>query len=150
MLGKVTMQANVAHDLARIVARRIGQQDLPARQPRQQPLYAALGADHPRQVVEPVRIAQEVIGTHAVMADHAQQRRAIALPVGDTHGVDGFGMGRKGLVGQHPRDQRVHVGVNGREDRVRRVVQRIVEIEQPDEAAGRAGRSDVTQRCGPV
>ncbi|MNT08088.1 hypothetical protein D3C72_1428170 [compost metagenome] len=114
----------------RVVLRRIGDQDLA---PRQAPQVRGQPAPHPHHVGqrrEFMRGTQEVSRVHAMVPDHAEQRGAVALPVVHAHAAGG------GLVAaEHARHVVGHQPVDGREDRVRGVVQGVVEIEQPDRIA---------------
>ena len=138
VVGEMALQAEVAQHLRRIRGRRVGQQDLAAGQAAQQARQAALAADQLVQGVDVVGLAQEVGGVDLVVADHAEQRGAIALPVAEPRRVHGFLAGRRDAVAEHARDVGVHVGADRREDRVGGVVQRVVEVEQPD-GGGRLG-----------
>jgi hypothetical protein len=86
-----------------------------------------------------MRLAQEVGRAHLVVADHAEQRGAIAPPVGQARGVDRVRAGRGDAIAQHTRDVHVHVGADRREDRMRGIMQGIVQIEQPQ----RRGRVNI-------
>jgi hypothetical protein len=126
MLGKMTVQADVTNDLARIRGRCVGQQYLGAGKTMKQSSKASLGANHLGQVIEAMRITQKFVSPHCVMTHHAEQCGAIALPVGHAYRIDGFGM-RGLLFGfQHPRYRGIHVVIDRRENRMRRIMQRIV------------------------
>jgi hypothetical protein len=53
------------------------------------------------------------------------------LPIPMAQGINSGLMRRLAFGIQHPRNQRIHVVMNGRENRLRRIVQGIVQIEQP-------------------
>ena len=100
-------------------------------EPREQAAQAALGAQQSGDT-EVVGLAQKVSGIDAVVAHEAEQGRAIAAPVQRAQPVR-FGA----FDAQRPFDVVGHAPVDRIEDRVRRVVQRVVEVEQPHRRARR-------------
>ena len=132
VLVKMAMQTQMPHDLMRILARRVGQQYLPAWQTLEQARQTALGTYHRWQISKAVRLMQKLIGAHAMMLDQAHQSRAITLPVLLTHGIDGSCIGRRFAISQQIRHIHIHVLGNRRKNGVTGVMQRIVEIEKPE------------------
>lgn len=128
----MTLQAQVTHDVARVTQRRIGQQDLAPRQALEQIDQAALGPDHALQIVKAVRFTQEILGPHLMMLDQAQQSRAVAPPISLAGGIDRGGIGIDASAAQGARHEGVHIVVDRWENCVRRIVQSIVQIEQPE------------------
>jgi len=80
-------------------------------------------------------LVQEVVHPYPVMPDHAQQRRAVTLPVGDAGGIDRLRIGRHLILSKHLGHVGIHVRVNCRKNRMGRVMQRVIEIEEPDRIA---------------
>ena len=74
-----------------------------------------------------VRLFQEVRRAHAVMTDEAEQRRAVAQPVHLAQALR-FVSADADEVGDVVADGDVHLAERG----MARVVQRVVEVEQPD------------------
>ena len=130
---------------ARVRGRSVGQQDLAPGQRAQQLGQAAFGAYHGAQVVEAVGLGKEIVGIDAVMAHHAEDGGAVAAPVVDADPAGG------GLVGaEHARHVGRHQTVDLREDRVRSVVEGVVEVEQPDRLPPRqAGRRNLSRPGAP-
>ena len=123
-----------------IGARRVGQQHLAARQPGEQARKAAFGAQQFGDV-EVVGLPQEVMRIDAMVAHQAEQGRAIAAPVERAQAVR--------LVARHLElafDIVGHAPVDRAEDRVRCVVQRVVEVEEPDGSAAGSGSASGTGR----
>lgn len=132
MLGEMPVQPEMAHHIMRIPARRIGQQDLATWQTPEQPPQASLGTDHVAQVLEDMRLVQEVLHPHVVMLDHPQQGCSVTLPVCEAHCIHSVRVGSLACVAEHPCHKCIHVRINRRENRMRRVVQCVVEVEQPN------------------
>src|SRR3569623_649102 len=116
-----------------MAVQRSGQQDLAARQALEKPPQAAFGADHRGQIAKLMRFVQKFFRPHLMMLYHAQQRRAVAPPVAEPRGVHRLGIGRRAVHAQHHGNVGIHIDIDGRKNRVRRVMQGIVEIEQPDQ-----------------
>jgi len=110
-----------------IARRRVRKYDLAARQaPQHRAQFAA--ADHqPVEVGKPMRLFKKMIRIDAMMAHKADQRRTVTLPVTDTQQV--------GVLLAHV-EQRGNVGghraVDLRKDVHARIVQGVIEIEDPD------------------
>ncbi|ABA49821.1 hypothetical protein BURPS1710b_0379 [Burkholderia pseudomallei 1710b] len=120
----------LAQHRARIGFGGVRQHDLAAGQRSDEPREPALGAHHRRQVGERVDDLQEIVRIDRVMAREAEERRAVAARV-----VGAQMIGVRALDFQRIDDVLRHRPVDRREDRMRRVVQRVVEIEEPDGAA---------------
>ena len=109
--------------------RRIGQHDLAPAQPGQRGAIVCAGAQPRFQPRQAVGLFEEVVGLDAVVAHQAEQRRAVVVPVV-------LAQGRRALrihpeVAHHVR---VHRRIEVPERRVAGVVQRVVQVEQPDPA----------------
>ncbi|MNT61091.1 hypothetical protein D3C72_1987100 [compost metagenome] len=79
-----------------------------------------------------MRLVQKMSGLHLVVLDHAQQGGAIAAPVGRARRIDDGIVGRRHAVAQYAGNIDIHIGRDGGEDGVRGIVQRVVEVKQPD------------------
>ncbi len=109
-----------------VVAGRIGEDDLAPGQPAQRVDDRPLEDDHALEVGEAVRLAQEVIGVGAVVADEPEQGRAVAYPVLLPDARRFF------LVeAEMALDVFAHRAVDVGKDVRRGVVEGVVEIEQP-------------------
>ena len=137
MFGKVAMQAEMPQHVTRITTRRIRQQNLAPRKFVQQARQSAFGANHRLQIIEAMRLPQKIVRPHLMMIYHTEQRRTVTLPVRDTFGIHRIGIVLQAAFAQYLRDVGIHVQVDRRKNRVRRIVQGVVEIEQPDRFVAR-------------
>ena len=129
---EVALQAQLAQHRPRVVARRVGEQNFATGQAAQQPSQAPLEFHHLAQRrgrPQVVGLAQKVGGIDLVVAHHAQQGGAIPAPVADARGVDLRLGGRAVDVGEHARDIHIHVGADDGKNRMRGVMQGVVEVE---------------------
>ena len=119
-------------------SRRIGDHHLAPGQTAQQVHQPNIAFDQPVQIGKGMGLAQKMMHIDRVVADHAKQGGAIASPVGSAQSaclrlIQAGGLHH--IVGHRPVDARHDVGD--------RIVQGVVEVEQPDRAAGR----QVIWRC---
>ena len=115
-----------------IGSRRVGDHHLAPGQPPQQMHQSHIAPNQLVQIRERMGLAQEVMHIDRVVADHAKQGRAIASPVGAAQEtrlrlIQAGGLHH--IVGHRPIDARHDVG--------QRVMQGVVEVEQPDRSTGR-------------
>ena len=82
-----------------------------------------------------MRLGEEVVGVDAVMTDQSQKRGAVALPV-----MLAEGGGRIMIERQMTLDVGRHGPIDVRKYMRRRVVKRVVEIENPDRRTPRTQR----------
>ncbi|MCU0897302.1 MAG: hypothetical protein MUC55_07345 [Burkholderiales bacterium] len=123
-------QPDQSDDGLGVVRGSVGKQDL---SPRKMPDRGERGAvrdHHPPEFRKLVRLPEEVVRVGAVMAHQAEQRRPVLPPVAHAQLVRG-GLVEREVFAQVSR----HAAVEMREDVRRRVVQRVVEIENPGERA---------------
>ena len=124
-------QVECAQHAPRIVARRIGQDELAPPQPLQRGPVVVAGAQARLQPGQPVRLGQEMRGAHRMVTQQAEQRGAVVGPVMLTQ-RGGLGVRQSQVRG----DVLGHRHVGWPERRVTGVVQRVVEVEKPDAPAG--------------
>ena len=72
-------------------------------------------------------LGEEIIGVNAMVADHAENGGTVAAPVVHAH-LAGGGV----IRAEHARHVGRHQPVDLRKDRVRGVVEGVIEVEQPD------------------
>ena len=113
-------------------SRRVGDHHLAPGQPSQQVHQSHIAPNQPVQIGKGMGFAQKVMHIDRVVADHAKQGRAIATPVGAAQEtrlrlIQAGGLHH--IVGHRPIDARHDVG--------QRVMQGVVEVEQPDRSTSR-------------
>ena len=126
----VAMQTQAPEHLSRIRARRVRQKHLA---PPQAGQHARQAPFDPHQFFdgEVVRFTQETVRIDAMMAHQSEHRGAIAPPIVESELI-GLCFGEV----QMAPDEIDHPGVDRGEDRVRRLVQRVVQVEEPDPTRG--------------
>ena len=127
---KAAGQAQGVKHPQRIGARGIGQDVLATRQPAQRGSVVRAGAKARFQTRQPVGRLQKMRRPHAMVLDQPQHRGTVVLPVVLPQ--------RAGRLVRHAEvidDVLRHRHIGGRERRRARVVQGVVEIEQPDPIA---------------
>ena len=87
------------------------------------------------KIAQIMRGIQKGFRFHAMMADHAQNGCAIAFPVQKTEGIGCFSGNRFPRFSRVVGNEGIHIGGNGRKNRMRCVVQCIVQIKYADHGA---------------
>src|SRR5690606_7629195 len=131
MARKMSMQTQMTQYLPRIATWCIRQQNLASWQTTQDAGEMTFGPDHGCQIVETMCLAQKIVGLHLVMLYHAEQRSAVTLPISDACRVNCCSVARLVTIREHTCNIGVHIQIDRRENRMRSIMQRIVEIKQP-------------------
>jgi len=128
-----------------VLGRRVGEQKLAARQALEGHAICCRHAQVGLQARQGVGLRQKVRGPDAVVALQSHQGGAIAAPV-----VHPQGIGLRARQAQVLFDVIGHRAVEPPEDRMPRIVQGVVEVEQPDGCRGTRARhgADPLSGCG--
>src|SRR5688500_324542 len=133
---EVARKADGIQDAAHVLPRRIGKDELHAAQAGKRVFQRIFVQHDVGELGKHVRLGEEAPGVHAVVAHEAVQRRAVALPELLAHAV-----GARLVQAELAHGDLVDLHVHRREDGGRRVVQRVIEVEDPH-APGRREACD--------